>query len=113
LSFNLYSGQQKRILIKIESEALSQMPAEWKPYTYEPKSSDGHRVLSASIWANKELNTPLVSEWRILRELAKHVTSKLPKETPPSFYIDYRHLPQKGSRLYSVEEIDQMREGSQ
>ncbi|MEM9160385.1 MAG: hypothetical protein AAGB46_15170, partial [Verrucomicrobiota bacterium] len=110
LSFNLYSGQQKRILVKIEAATLPYVPDSWAPYLLDPQADDGHQILSAAAWTNKELNTPFVSEWRLLRRFARRIASELPAEPPPAFYVDYRHLPHKPKRFYLVNQIDEMRD---
>lgn len=108
LSFNLYTGQQKRIYVKIDADQLPLVPDEWLPFIQSTKAADGHHLFAPSRWARETLNVPLVTEWRILRQLSRHICATLDSETPLQFYIDYTHRPDKPQYFYTCEQIDEL-----
>lgn len=108
LSFSLYAGQQKRILVQVPREALDHVPTAWIPYLADPKSKDGHQILSPGTWSSRELNVPLISEWRILRAFSKELCAEDLGGAGLRFYIDHRHLPDKPKQYFLCDEIDQI-----
>ncbi len=110
LSFNLYSGRQKQILVKIEAISLENTPPEWRPYIVDTNAVDGHKILSISKWTTGELKVPLISEWRILRRLSQHICTQQRDDAPLVFYIDYPHLPNQPKRFFTCDQIEQMRD---
>lgn len=108
LSFHLYSGYQKRMLVKIEERTLPYLPEDWRPYLLDTNSEDGHKLLSPSVWANKELKVPLISEWRILRAFSQKLCANDIGDSEWVFYVDYRHFPNKAKGYYNCSEIDEM-----
>lgn len=110
LSFNLYSGRQKQMIVKVDSNTIEQVPQAWRPYLVDTNASDGHRILPISSWTQGELNVPLISEWRILRSLSRQLCQQVPGEPALVFYIDYRHLPEKPKRFFTCKQIDLIRD---
>ncbi len=108
LSFHLYSGYQKRILVKIEASSLPLFPENLSPYLLDTKASDGHKLLSPSIWATEELKVPLISEWRILRSLSRKLCQHDLGSQELIFYVDYRHFPHKPKGYFRCDEIEKM-----
>lgn len=109
LSFNLYSGRQKQMLVKVDAEALENLPREWRPYLIDTSATDGHKILSISKWSTTELKVPLISEWRILRRLSQHICEQQ-GQPPFVFYVDHVHLPEKPKQFFTCDQIDQMRD---
>lgn len=109
LSFSLYAGQQKRFLVQVPAEALDHIPDPWKPYLMDPKAKDGHQVLSPGTWSSKELNVPLISEWRILRSFSEKLCSEDLAGAEIRFYVDHRHLPDKPKQYFYCQEVEKMR----
>lgn len=108
LSFSLYAGQQKRFLVQVPAEALPHVPEVWIPYLVNPQANDGHRILSPSTWSTKELNVPLISEWRILRAFAKELCAEDLGGSELRFYIDHRHLPDKPKQYFECDQVEQI-----
>jgi hypothetical protein len=109
LSFNLYSGRQKQMLVKIEAEALDSTPLEWRPYIVDTDAPDGHKILSISKWSNGELKVPLISEWRILRNMSQHICKQHTVGPSPIFYIDHVHLPNRPGSYFTCDQIELIR----
>ena len=108
LSFSLYAGQQKRYLVQIPALALDHIPKEWNDYLLDPKAKDGHMLLSPSSWSSKELNVPLISEWRIIRRFSETLCSYDLGGSQVRFYVDHRHLSNKEKRIFTCDQIDEM-----
>lgn len=108
LSFNLYSGKQRRLLVKIEAEAEPFVPESWRPYLAPTKAADNHKILNVANWSLQELNVPLVTEWRILRGFARDIAAPIPAEIPVTFYIDHPYLPNEPKRYFTREQIDEI-----
>ncbi|MCZ6675107.1 MAG: hypothetical protein O7C75_19410 [Verrucomicrobia bacterium] len=109
LSFSLYAGQQKRYLVRVDAAAIERFPVEWEDYFADPKANDGHMVLSPGHWSTEELNVPLISEWRILRAFSRKLCNYDTGDSRLVFYVDHRHLPKKGKRYFSCDQIEEMR----
>ena len=109
LSFSLYAGQQKRILVQVPADALDHVPDSWRPYLMDPKAKDGHQVLLPGNWSNQELNVPLISEWRILRAFSKILCAEDLGGAELRFYIDHRHLKGKPKQYFRCDQIEEMR----
>lgn len=108
LSFSLYAGQQKRFLVQVPADALDHIPEEWAPYLVDPQASDGHQILSPGTWSSKELNVPLISEWRVLRAFAQELCEEDLEGAELRFYVDHRHYPDKPKYYFSCDEIDEL-----
>ena len=108
LSFSLYAGQQKRFLVQVPAEALPHIPEAWTTYLVDPRASDGHKILTPGTWSSKELNVPLISEWRILREFSRALCAEDLGGSSLRFYVDHRHLPNKPKQIFECDQIDQM-----
>ncbi len=109
LSFNLYSGRQKQLLVKIEVETLENTPLGWRPYLIDTNAADEHKILSISKWSTGELNVPLISEWRILRKMSQHICEQHTAGPSPIFYIDHVHLPNRLGHYFTCDQIELMR----
>ncbi len=108
LSFSLYAGQQKRFLVQVPAEALDHIPDAWRPYLVDPEAKDGHQVFSPGSWSSKELNVPLISEWRILRAFSETLCGEGLAGAEIRFYVDHRHLPDKPKQYFYCDELEQM-----
>ncbi len=109
LSFNLYSGRQKQILVKIDAVSLENTPPQWRPYIFDTTAVDGHKILSIPKWTTSELHVPLISEWRILKRLSQYICAQQRDDSPLVFYIDYPHLPNQPKRFFTCDQIELMR----
>jgi hypothetical protein len=89
--------------------ALDHIPKEWNDYLLDPKAKDGHMLLSPSSWSSKELNVPLISEWRIIRRFSETLCSYDLSGSQVRFYVDHRHLPQKPKQIFSCDQTEEMR----
>lgn len=110
LSFNLYSGRQKQLLVKVDAETFRDTPIEWRPYIIDTNAADGHKILSISKWSTGELNVPLISEWRILRKLSQHICEQHTVGPSPIFHINHVHLPDRPGRYFTCDQIGLMRD---
>lgn len=106
LSFNLYSGKQKRVVIYFEKQHLSELPEAWKPYLAKHKKGDRYVKLPVTGWAVRELNVPFVSETRNIRSLMHYVCDQ--SHAKPLFYIDYKHIKENGNLMLSCEEMEKI-----
>ena len=110
LSFNLYGGWQKRMLVKISQDDIPKLQTEWLSYCVESNALDQHLLLSPSQWSSQELKAPFVSEWRILRQFSQNLCELGIGQNGAFIYIDYRHLPEKPKRYFTCQQIEEMRE---
>jgi len=110
LSFNLYGGWQKRMLVKVSQEDLAKLPADWLPYCRESKSLDRHNLLSPSLWSSDELKVPFVSEWRIIRSFTQKLCDLGIGGDQAFIYVEHRHLPDKPKRFFTCQQVEEMRE---
>ena len=106
LSFNLYSGQQRRVYVRVPHELLSQAPVEWRTYYLDTYASDGHKALSLSRWSYNELNVPMVTEWRTIRQISRYVCQFENGDYKLLFLVEHPHLANKQPIQYTCEEIN-------
>lgn len=107
LSFNLYSGRQKRMLVYVKDDASAKLPAGLEPYYRETNQQEGFRVLLTSIWVSEELKVALITEDRIFQRLSEHFCEYGIGESELIFYTDYKHLPDKGHKVYQCSDVAQ------
>ena len=108
LSFSLYAGQQKRYLVQVEASAAAALPPEYDDFVADPQAPDGHYILSPGNWSLRELNVPLISEWRILRAFSRKICQDDKFGSDPYFYVDHRHFPKKPKYFFRCSEIEEM-----
>ena len=84
LSFNLYSGNSKRLEICIPKNAY--IPEYQKFFSKKSRFCESCYVLKGNEWALKEMNTVLYPENRLFMGLIKKWKQKYPK-TNTTFYI--------------------------
>ncbi len=110
LSFNLYAGRQKRLLVYIKENAVEKLPAGLEPYFKETKQMKGYRVLVMSNWSYGELQIPLITEKRIFKQMSEHLCNSYGlTEKDLFFYTDYKHLPDKGHKIYRCKEMSKVK----
>jgi hypothetical protein len=108
LSFSLYAGQQKRVLIRVDPKAIEHVPEELVQYLFDPKAPDGHRILSASGWSMGELNVPFVSEWKIIRSLTEWFCENDKLSPGLVVFVDHQHMPDVPRRYFRCNQIEEM-----
>ena len=108
LSFSLYAGQQKRVLVRVDPKAIEHVPAEMIPFLFDPKAPDGHRILSPSGWSMGEMNVPFVSEWRIIRSLTEWFCENDKLSPGMVVFVDHQHLPEIPRRYFRCNQIEEM-----
>ena len=74
----------------------------------DPKARDGHQVLSPGNWSSRELNVPLISEWRVLRAFSQKLCDEDLGGAELRFYVDHRHLPDKPKQYFRCDQIEEM-----
>ncbi len=109
LSFNLYSGRQKRLFLIMDDQSANALPEAWKPHILDTRTEDGYNAISLSRWSRSELNVPFVTEWRIIERLCKSICERDNDEGTFLFYIDYPHLPRKPKRYLRCSNLHELR----
>mgnify|MGYP000400970424 CR=1 FL=1 len=104
LSFNLYSGKQQRVIVYFPSNSIKKLPPEWHDQLKDVDNQPRYKAISISAWAMADLNTPFVSERRNILTITKHICNKS-NGVRPQFYIDYKHIPDKGNLLLQCNEL--------
>lgn len=108
LAFNLYSGWQKRLYVRFSPEIVDELPTSYTKHFLKKNPLSNYEAISVGSWANKELNVPLITEWRIFRAIAHDLAQYDKGNGEILFLVDYRNRPDFPKRVYRVSEIESM-----
>lgn len=111
LSFQLYSGSERRMILVASPAAVEAMPDAWKRELSPSTSRDfpGWKELHFLQWSLRELNTPPPGDGRHLLALARHcLAMDFARRGEVIFITDFPFHAAAGMDVFSMREIDRM-----
>jgi hypothetical protein len=110
LSFQLYSGRDRRGMMVMDRLAFTGLPAEIQAACQKSAVDPALQELRLFEWCLRETNVPPPGEPRILLALARHVGRyKRPTGSEMSFYTDYHFLrKENGWDMFSMADVQRM-----
>jgi len=112
LSFHLYSGSERRMLIVVDDDAAAALPEAWKHYlkksTHNPEAQEVHFLE----WSLDELGVPPPGDQRHLLALGRKCAAmNFAQQGRVLFYTDFSFLvKERGWDTFTPQEIRVMRE---
>jgi hypothetical protein len=101
LSFHLYSGTERRLVLVVDTEAQKAMPASWRPWLQESAGKPDSRQLGMLEWSLDELGAPVPCDERHLLSLARKIARMdFAKADGVLFYTDYPFLKEENGYFY-------------
>ena len=109
LSFHLYSGTERRMMIAVDDGAAAALPEDWRqqlqPSQHQPEVKELHYLA----WSLAELRVPPPGDERLLLALARKCAAMdFAKRGEVMFYTDFAFQPEKGYDVFTGDEIRRM-----
>jgi len=112
LSFQLYSGSERRVFLVASPQAVAAMPEAWQKELQPSTSPDfpGWQELHFLQWSVHELSVPPPGDGRHLLGLARRcLTMEFPKRGEIIFVTDFPFRSDLGVDVFTAREMERMR----
>lgn len=109
LSFHLYSGTERRMMMAVDPGAAAALPTEWQEYLQPSRQQADRKELHFLAWSLEEMRVPPPGDERLLLALARKCAAMdFAKRGQVIFYTDFTFQQEKGYDVFTVEEIRRM-----
>jgi hypothetical protein len=110
LSFHLYSGSGRRLIIVVDDAAAAALPESWRQRLIKSTVDPALRELRFLEWSLDELRAPVPGDPRHMMALARHCAAmRFAQAGRVRFYLDFPFITERGWETFSVQQIREMR----
>ncbi|NNC89357.1 MAG: hypothetical protein HKN82_12930, partial [Akkermansiaceae bacterium] len=111
LSFHLYSGQNQRLMLVLDQDAVVALPPRYRAYLVPSKVDDRLLELRLKDWTYKELRVPFPGEERMNLKIGRDLAAlPFPAGANVFFYFDYEfQMQERGWDRFTPAEMREMK----